>query len=218
VTDRRYNSAYVKLNVSKVGDACEIIRALLPDDRRWHAVKPIFDVCAERDIGERTVQRAKARLPIAHRHLATFPASVEWCWLPIPRSDTNDTSDTSDTSDIGDTNDTNDTNDTSDIGDTNDTNDIGDTSDIGTDVEEGPALAVDHRARVLDAVAHGELPAGGPSEMAARDQQMDAAYWERWSEQAAERIREQTRAQACQCRDGGQPGADRRCQRCGYPS
>jgi hypothetical protein len=68
---------------SKVGDACEIIRALLPDDHQWHAVKPIFDVCAERGIGERTVERAKARLSIGHRRRATFPASFEWRWLPV---------------------------------------------------------------------------------------------------------------------------------------
>ena len=75
-----------------------------------------------------------------------------------------------------------------------------------------------NRARVLDAVARGELPAGGPSEMAARDQRMDAVYWARWGEQAAERIREQVRARVCCCLDGGQPGSDGRCQRYGWPS
>ena len=44
---------------------------------------------------------------------------------------------------------------------------------------------------VLAAVDRGEIPRGGPSEAAARDMldQLPASYWDRWSEDAADRIR-----------------------------
>jgi anti-sigma factor RsiW len=47
------------------------------------------------------------------------------------------------------------------------------------------------RRQVLDAIARGELPSGGPSELAARDLLDDApaAYWERWAADTAARIR-----------------------------
>ncbi len=44
---------------------------------------------------------------------------------------------------------------------------------------------------VLAAVDRGETPRGGPSEAAARDMldQLPAGYWDRWSEDTADRIR-----------------------------
>ena len=51
------------------------------------------------------------------------------------------------------------------------------------------------RRRVLEAVERGEIPPGGPSELAAWDLLDDVppAYLERWSQGSVERIREQTR-------------------------
>jgi hypothetical protein len=51
------------------------------------------------------------------------------------------------------------------------------------------------RRRVLDAVAEGRIAKGGPSEIAACGllDDMPVGYWEQWSRNAAERIREQTR-------------------------
>lgn len=48
------------------------------------------------------------------------------------------------------------------------------------------------RRRVLEAIERGEIPAGGPSELAAYDllDDVPADYWERWSQEAAKRIRE----------------------------
>lgn len=66
---------------SQTADACEIIEALLPRDGDWHPAKPIFEACAEENIGERTVKRAKERLDVEHRRTTTFPAAVEWRWL-----------------------------------------------------------------------------------------------------------------------------------------
>ncbi|MEA2201882.1 MAG: hypothetical protein QOI89_2478 [Solirubrobacteraceae bacterium] len=63
---------------SKTRDAAEIIEALLPDDGEWHPAKPIFEACASEQIDERTVQRAKQRLRLAHRRASTFQAPVEW--------------------------------------------------------------------------------------------------------------------------------------------
>jgi hypothetical protein len=59
------------------------------------------------------------------------------------------------------------------------------------------------RAAVLQAVAEGKLPAGGPSDLAARDltDQVPDGYWDRWSAGATERIRAQTRARAEQVDD-----------------
>jgi hypothetical protein len=65
---------------SKIGDACEIIEALLPRDGAWHEVKAIKDACAADDLDERTVQRAKVRLHLEHHRTTTFPAATEWRW------------------------------------------------------------------------------------------------------------------------------------------
>lgn len=48
------------------------------------------------------------------------------------------------------------------------------------------------RRQVLEAVERGEIPKGGPSELAAYDLLDDVpdVYWERWSKQSVERIRE----------------------------
>jgi len=67
-------------SASKVGDACEIIEALLPRDGQWHQAKPIKDACSNDDIDERTAQRAKTRLGVEHRRAETFPASTLWRW------------------------------------------------------------------------------------------------------------------------------------------
>jgi len=44
---------------------------------------------------------------------------------------------------------------------------------------------------VRAAIAAGDMPPGGPSEAAAYDMldQLPAGYWDRWSEDAADRIR-----------------------------
>ena len=49
------------------------------------------------------------------------------------------------------------------------------------------------RRKVLEAVERGDLPRGGPSELAAHDLVDEAppGYFERWSQDSAERIREQ---------------------------
>ena len=49
------------------------------------------------------------------------------------------------------------------------------------------------RRRVLRAIERGEIPSGGPSELAAYEllDDVPAGYWERWSQGAVERIREQ---------------------------
>jgi hypothetical protein len=65
------------------------------------------------------------------------------------------------------------------------------------------------RRQVLEAIERGEVPKGGPSELAAYDLLDDVppAYWERWSRGAVERIREQIRdsdAADGGGRDGGQ--------------
>lgn len=64
------------------------------------------------------------------------------------------------------------------------------------------------RRTVLDAIARGDIPAGGPSELAARDLVDDAParYWQRWSDDAAARISEQTRRYAALPAD--EPSAD----------
>ena len=46
------------------------------------------------------------------------------------------------------------------------------------------------RRRVLEAIEAGEIPPGGPSELAAYDllDDVPAGYWERWSKRSVERI------------------------------
>ena len=54
------------------------------------------------------------------------------------------------------------------------------------------------RRQVLEAVERGDIPRGGPSELAAYDliEDVPAGYWERWTARAAERIRQQTAKRA----------------------
>jgi hypothetical protein len=68
------------------------------------------------------------------------------------------------------------------------------------------------RRQVLEAVERGELPPGGPSELAARDLTADApaGYWRRYSAEACARIRADR--PRCSCADGGDGGD--RCRRC----
>jgi hypothetical protein len=65
-------------------------------------------------------------------------------------------------------------------------------------------------ARVLEAVARGELPPGGPSELAALDllDDLPGSYWQRWSPDAAARIRTRATSADCCCVDGGRPAGD----------
>ena len=72
------------------------------------------------------------------------------------------------------------------------------------------------RRHVVDAIQAGRLPRGGPSDAAVHDllDELPGGYWERWSDAAAERVRAQAAHPRCCCADGGQRGADGRCQRC----
>lgn len=74
--------------------------------------------------------------------------------------------------------------------------------------------ADDIRREVLDAVQRGDIPRGGPSELAARDLIDDcpAGYWQRYIAEATARIREQAARPNCTCADGGRGGD--RCDRC----
>jgi hypothetical protein len=69
--------------------------------------------------------------------------------------------------------------------------------------------------KVLEAVERGELPRGGPSHIAARALCEDTppGYFERWSEKAAERIRQQASRPRCSC--ASPAGSESRCERCG---
>jgi hypothetical protein len=74
----------------------------------------------------------------------------------------------------------------------------------------------DIRQRVLDAVADGRLPRGGPSHLAALDliDDMPAGYWERWGDATAERIRAKAAHPRCRCGRFSDPEPDGRCERC----
>jgi hypothetical protein len=77
------------------------------------------------------------------------------------------------------------------------------------------------RRQVLASVAEGKIPAGGPSELAARDliDQAPGGYFERWSHDAAERIRARAARPRCVCGAVAAPGPDGRCERCqGWPT
>jgi hypothetical protein len=79
-------------------------------------------------------------------------------------------------------------------------------------------LDADARRRTLDAIAAGQLPAGGPSELAALDlvDDVGAGYWERWSQNVAELIRARARSARCVCVGPELPelDAESRCARC----
>ncbi len=78
---------------SKVGDAVEIIEALLPRDGEWHAAAPIYEACEADEIEKQTVKRAKKRLDLEHRRAQTFQAPSEWRWphgTPLGTSDIED--------------------------------------------------------------------------------------------------------------------------------
>jgi hypothetical protein len=55
------------------------------------------------------------------------------------------------------------------------------------------------RRQVLDAVAEGRIPKGGPSEIAARDlaAEVPAGYWEHWGRAAADHIHHQMANARC---------------------
>ncbi len=67
-----------------VGDAEEIIRALIPSDGDWHAAKPVYEAAGGEQIIDRTVQRAAQRLGLERRRAREFKAPVEWRWPPQP--------------------------------------------------------------------------------------------------------------------------------------
>jgi hypothetical protein len=87
---------------------------------------------------------------------------------------------------------------------------------VHPDDGQPPAAPDGIRRQVLTAVAEGKIPAGGPSELAARDliDQAPDGYFERWSHDAAERIRAQARALRCSCAGGPAELEDGRCLRC----
>ena len=73
------------------------------------------------------------------------------------------------------------------------------------------------RQRVLDAVADGRLPRGGPSHLRAlgfAHDQMPDGYWARWNAAAAERIKSKAERPRCVCGVFVEPGLDGRCKRC----
>jgi hypothetical protein len=75
------------------------------------------------------------------------------------------------------------------------------------------------REQVLDALAQGRLPAGGPSELAAHGliDEVPPGYWDQWTVEAAERIRGQ--ATPCTCESPDRLARDGRCSRCwGWPT
>ena len=93
-----------------IGDAEEIIRALIPADGEWHAAKPVYEAGAREQINERAVQRAAKRLGLERRREREFQGAVEWRWPTDPTPDksggsdgsanhTRDTQDTRDTPD-----------------------------------------------------------------------------------------------------------------------
>lgn len=77
------------LEKSKVGDAEQAIRDLLPETG-WHPAKPITDQLKDDyGIDERTARRAKNRAGIIHRRSPEFQGGTEWSW---PTADTHRTS------------------------------------------------------------------------------------------------------------------------------
>lgn len=78
----------------------------------------------------------------------------------------------------------------------------------------------DVRLEVLAAIEAGRLPAGGPSDLAAQDRldEMSPDYWQRWGEDAAERVRSQAAAVRCTCIEPDHElpelAPDGRCSRC----
>ena len=72
------------------------------------------------------------------------------------------------------------------------------------------------RERVLEAIERGEIPKGGPSELAAHGLTDDApeGYWSRWGEGSAERIRGQVLETVCHCELEPDSITEGRCGRC----
>jgi hypothetical protein len=73
------------------------------------------------------------------------------------------------------------------------------------------------RRQVLQAIERGEIPMGGPSEIAAYGliDEVPRDYWERWNGDAAARIKAKAERPRCTCGRFSEPsGADQRCQRC----
>ena len=77
------------------------------------------------------------------------------------------------------------------------------------------------RQQVLAAIDRGEIPAGGPSEIAAYDlvDEVPRDYWQRWGSDAADRIRAKAARPVCTCGAFAEPELpDGRCSRCmGFP-
>lgn len=99
-----------------IGDAEEIIRALIPADGEWHAAKPVYEAGAREQINERAVQRAAKRLGLERRREREFQGAVEWRWPTDPTPDKSGGSDGTVGSD-GSANHTRDTQDTRDTPD-----------------------------------------------------------------------------------------------------
>jgi hypothetical protein len=72
------------------------------------------------------------------------------------------------------------------------------------------------RQRVLNAVADGRLPRGGPSHLAALDliNEISGSTWEEWGRAAAERIRAKATRPPCICGTFSEPEPSGRCGRC----
>jgi hypothetical protein len=76
-------------------------------------------------------------------------------------------------------------------------------------------MSADVRDEVLAVVEQGELPAGGPSELAARGLAKDAParYFQHWAREAAVRVRVEARRPVCRCPTAVTTPSGR-CERC----
>jgi hypothetical protein len=71
-----------------IGDAAEMIRALIPADGEWHAAKPVYEAGEREHISERAIQRAaKRQAGLERRRQREFPAGAEWRWRTAPTLD-----------------------------------------------------------------------------------------------------------------------------------
>ena len=78
-----------------IGDAEEIIRALIPADGGGHAAKPVYEAGAREQINERAIQRAAKRLGLQRRRAREFQAAAEWRWPTDPTRDGSEETDAS---------------------------------------------------------------------------------------------------------------------------